>query len=217
MTPGSIIIGRMSKTKATKSTKKWTLEGVLPWLLLVAGIVGLIASFVLTLEKLEVVKNPDYVATCDINPVISCGSVMRSDQAEVFGFPNPLMGLVGFGILTAVGAALLAGATFKRWFWIGLQLGLLFAIGFVFWLIFQTTYRIGALCPYCMVVWTVTIPAFWYTLLYNLRRGHVRTPASWNKAIAFVQRHHLDILALVYLVIIGIILNHFWYYFGTLI
>lgn len=207
----------MSKAKTAKSTKKWTLERVLPWLLLVAGIIGLIASFTLTLEKIEVIKNPNYVATCDINPVISCGSVMRSDQAEAFGFPNPLMGLIGFGVVTAVGAALLAGATFKRWFWIGLQLGLLFAIGFVFWLMFQTIYRIGALCPYCMVVWSVTIPAFWYTLLYNLRKGHIKTPASWSRVVAFVQRHHLDILILVYLIIIGIILNKFWYYFGTLI
>ncbi|PRC62285.1 hypothetical protein C6A85_03910, partial [Mycobacterium sp. ITM-2017-0098] len=29
---------------------------------------------------------------------------------------------------------------------------------FVHWLIFQSLYRIGALCPYCMVVWAVTIP-----------------------------------------------------------
>ena len=28
---------------------------------------------------------------------------------------------------------------------------------FVHWLIFQSLYRIGALCPYCMVVWAVTI------------------------------------------------------------
>lgn len=25
------------------------------------------------------------------------------------------------------------------------------------WLIFQSLYRIGALCPYCMVVWAVTL------------------------------------------------------------
>ena len=29
---------------------------------------------------------------------------------------------------------------------------------FIHWLIFQSLYRIGALCPYCMVVWAVTIP-----------------------------------------------------------
>lgn len=207
----------MSKSDTKQSTKEWTLERVLPWVLLIAGIVGLIASFVLTLEKLEVVKNPDYVATCDINPVISCGSVMRSDQAEVFGFPNPLMGLIGFSAVAVVGGALLAGARFKRWFWLALQVGLLFAVGFVHWLFFQTVYRINALCPYCMVVWSVTIPAFWYVLLYNLRTGAIKTPAAWSKFIGFIQRHHLDILVVWYLIIITLILNHFWYYFGTLL
>jgi len=207
----------MSKTSDKQSTKKWTLERVLPWLLLIAGIIGLVASFTLSIEKIEVLKNPDYVATCDINPVISCGSVMRSDQAEVFGFPNPFMGLIGFSAVATVGGALLAGARFKRWFWIAFQIGLLFAIGFVHWLFFQTVYRIGALCPYCMVVWSVTIPAFWYTLLYNLRAGNIKTPANWSKTIGFLQRHHLDILIAWYLIIIVLILNHFWYYFGTLL
>lgn len=207
----------MSKADTKQSTKKWTLERVLPWLLLVAGIIGLIASFVLTLEKLEVVKNPDYVATCDINPVISCGSVMRSDQAEVFGFPNPLMGLIGFSAVAVVGGGLLTGARFKRWFWLAFQVGLLLAVGFVHWLFFQTVYQINALCPYCMVVWSITIPAFWYVLLYNLRTGTIKTPAAWGRIIGFIQRHHLDILVAWYLIIIALILNHFWYYFGTLL
>lgn len=211
------MITRMSKAKTAKSAKKWTFVKVFPWLLLVAGLIGLIASFTLTVEKLEVLKNPDYVATCDLNPVISCGSVMRSDQAEVFGFPNPLMGLIGFTAVAVVGAVLLAGARLKPWFWITFQIGLLFAVGFVHWLIFQTTYRINALCPYCIVVWTVTIPAFWYTLLYNLRQGNIKTPASLHKVVNFAQRHHLDILIAWYLIIIVLILNHFWYYFGDLL
>ncbi len=40
----------------------------------------------------------------------------------------------------------------------GLAAGTLLGTVFVHWLIFQSLYRIGALCPYCMVVWAVTIP-----------------------------------------------------------
>lgn len=42
-----------------------------------------------------------------------------------------------------------------RWYWIGLAVGILVGVAFVHWLIFQSLYRIGALCPYCMVVWAV--------------------------------------------------------------
>ena len=41
------------------------------------------------------------------------------------------------------------------------------------WLIFQSLYVIGALCPYCMAVWAVTIPICWYVTLHNLERGHL--------------------------------------------
>jgi uncharacterized membrane protein len=52
---------------------------------------------------------------------------------------------------------LLAGASFKRWFWRGLEIGTIFGLGFVHWLIFQALYRINALCPYCMVVWVLLL------------------------------------------------------------
>src|SRR4051794_20319348 len=143
------------------------------WLLLVTGTLGLAASAMLTLEKIRVLEDPDYVPSCNINPIISCGSVMRTPQASVFGFPNPLIGIAGFSAVVAIGAALLAGAALHRRFWLGLQAGTLFGIVFVHWLIGQTLYRIGALCPYCVLVWTAMIPLFWYTTVHNLRQRTV--------------------------------------------
>jgi uncharacterized membrane protein len=189
----------------------------LPWLLVIGGFLGLIAAFVLTMEKFTLLQNPAYQPSCNLNPVLSCGSVIRTPQASAFGFPNPIIGLVSYGVVITVGMALLAGAIFKRWFWIGLQLGTLFGVSFVHWLAFQSIYRINALCVYCMVVWTVTIPMFWYTLLYNLRHGHIKTPLSLEKVVTFAQKHHLDILVTWYLLFILAILTHFWYYWQTLI
>jgi len=193
------------------------LKRFMPWLLVVVGIIGLICSFIIMYEKIEIYNDPNHVTVCDVNPVISCGSVMRTDQSNAFGFPNPIIGLVAFPVLITIGMAIFAGATFKRWFWIGLQFGTIFGVGFVHWLFYQSVYNIGALCPFCMVVWTVTIAMFWYTLLYNLREGHLKTPRALTGIVAFAQRHHLDILITWYLVIIGLILYHFWYYFGSLI
>lgn len=139
---------------------------------------------------------------------------MQSDQAEAFGFPNPFLGLIGFAMVATIGGALLAGAQFKRWFWRAAQAGMLFAVLFVHWLFYQAVYNIGALCPWCMVVWTVTILGFWYLLLYNLRMKHIATPKQLTSVVAFAQRHHLDILVAWYLIIVALILHHFWYYFG---
>ncbi|MGV9263197.1 vitamin K epoxide reductase family protein [Kitasatospora sp. NPDC003701] len=186
-------------------------------LLLIGGAVGLFASAVLTLDKIRLLKDPSYVPNCNINPIISCGSIMRSDQAEAFGFPNSLLGLVGFAVVVAIGAGLLAGATYRRWFWLGLQAGTVFGIGFVTWLMYQALYRIGALCPYCMVVWATMIPLFWYTTLHNLRSGVIPTPRALRPAVREAARYHWVVPALWYAVIALLILNRFWYYWSTLV
>ncbi|MEV0533917.1 vitamin K epoxide reductase family protein [Kitasatospora sp. NPDC050463] len=187
------------------------------FLLLIGGAIGLFASAVLTLDKIRLLKDPSYVPSCNINPIISCGSIMRSDQAEAFGFPNSLLGLVGFAVVVAIGAGLLAGATYRRWFWLGLQAGTVFGIGFVTWLTYQALYRIGALCPYCMVVWAAMIPLFWYTTLHNLRSGVIPTPRALRPAVREAARYHWVVPALWYAVIALLVLNRFWYYWSTLV
>ncbi|HJD85288.1 vitamin K epoxide reductase family protein [Kitasatospora aureofaciens] len=187
------------------------------WLLLVGGAVGLFASTVLTLDKIRLLEDPSYVPGCNINPIISCGSIMRSDQASAFGFPNSLIGLVAFGVVVAIGAGLLAGASYRRWFWLGLQAGTLFGIGFVTWLMYQTLYRIGALCPYCMVVWAAMIPLFWYTTLHNLRSGVIPVGRRGRVAVREAARYHWVVPALWYAVIALLVLNRFWYFWSTLV
>ena len=195
-------------------TKDVTLRRAIPWILVVCGVIALACSFIIMYDKVELLKNPSFKPNCDLNPIISCGSVMASKQANAFGFPNPFLGLIGFSVVIAIGMGMLAGATFKRWFWLGLQFGTIFGLGFVHWLFFQSVYRIHALCPYCMVVWVMTITLFWYTLHYNIQTGAIKLKGAWQKAGFFARKHHLDILVLWLLVIAALILKHFWYYYG---
>ncbi|MFE5587779.1 vitamin K epoxide reductase family protein [Kitasatospora sp. NPDC056531] len=181
-------------------------------LLVVAGAIGLAASITLTLEKIRLLENPAYVPSCNINPIISCGSVMRTSQASAFGFPNSLIGLAGFAVVVTIGVVVLTGARLPRWFWLGLQAGTLFGAGFITWLMDQTLYSIGAVCPYCIVVWIATVPLFWYTTLHNARNGVIPLPARWRPAVELAARYHWVVPAVWYLVIALLILNRFWYY-----
>lgn len=191
--------------------------GRLGLLLVVAGTVGLIAAAVLLIEKIELIKDPDYVPTCSINPILSCGSVMNTGQAEAFGFPNPIIGIAGFTAVLTTGVAIHAGATFRRWYWLGLQTGVTFGIGFVHWLIFQSLYRIGALCPYCMAVWIVTIPTFVHVTLHNLRVGHLPTPARLDRAVSMLNNYAGVVITAWYLTITALIARRFWDYWQTLL
>ncbi|MFE7637406.1 vitamin K epoxide reductase family protein [Kitasatospora sp. NPDC057518] len=187
------------------------------FLLFLGGLVGLAASAVLTFDKLRILENPSYVPNCNINPVISCGSVMRTEQAEVFGFPNPLLGLAAFGALAAIGAGLLAGAAYRRWFWLGLNAGTAVGVGFAHWLIYQALYDIGALCPYCMVVWATVVALFWYTTLHNLRSGVIPVGPRLGVVVREAARYHWALPVLWAAVIALLVLNRFWYYWSTLL
>ena len=187
------------------------------WTFGVAGAVGLLAAVTLSVEKSRLLEDPGYIPSCSINPILSCGSVMSTPQAEAFGIPNPLLGIAGFAALTALGVALVAGATFPRWLWLAIQLGTAVAVGFVHWLFFQSVYRIDALCPYCMVVWVVTIVVFVHGTLRSVSDGVIRLPAAVRPAADLAVRNHGVILTVWFTTLAVLIGEAFWYYWRTLL
>ncbi len=139
--------------------------------LIVAGALGWWAAFALTVDKFLLLENPQADLDCNFSLIVQCGANLSSPQGAVFGFPNPLLGLGGFVAPIAVGVGLLAGARFDRWFWSLFNLGLAGALAFVIWLISQSLYVLGTLCPWCMLVWSVTIPLFWIVTARNAASG----------------------------------------------
>ncbi|CAA0131603.1 Uncharacterised protein [Mycolicibacterium vanbaalenii] len=179
---------------------------------LIAGGVGLAAALTLTIEKIELLINPDYIPSCSINPVLSCGSVMITPQASLLGFPNPLIGIVSFSLVVVTGVLALAKVPLPRWYWVGLAGGTLLGTVFVHWLIFQSLYRIGALCPYCMVVWAVTIP-----LLVVATSIASQAQRSGSAVIRAVYTWRWSLVALWFTAVTLLILERFWNYWSTLV
>lgn len=192
-------------------------DRALALLLVIGGAVGLIAAFVLTVEKIRLIEDPSYVPSCSLNPILSCGSVMSTQQAELFGFPNSLLGIVGFTAVLTAGLALLSGLRPPTWFWAGLQLGVLAGTVLVHWLVFQSLYRIEALCPYCMAVWAVTIPIAWYVTLRNLRAAATRAGASTVRLSRALDRWHSSLLMMWFVTVLALIAERFWSYWSTLL
>ena len=184
------------------------------WWVLIAGVIGFVASMTLTVEKIELLLNPSYVPSCNINPIVSCGSVMVTPQASVLGFPNPLLGLVGFTVVIVTGVLAVTKVPLPQWYWAGLMVGVLIGTVFVHWLIFQSLYRIGALCPYCMVVWAVTISLLvvvasiaFRPALQRRESGAARVLYHWRWSIAILWFTAVFLLIMV----------RFWNYWSTLL
>ena len=139
--------------------------------LIIAGVIGWWAAFQLTLERFHLLQNPDAILNCDISPLVQCKANLESAQGAVFGFPNPILGLTMWVAPIVVGVAILAGARFAKWFWFLFWCGFVFAMGFVIWLMTQSIYELGTLCPWCMVTWAVVIPSFWAVTFHVMRQG----------------------------------------------
>lgn len=179
------------------------------WMMLVGGAVGLAAAIILTIDKVKFLTaeaaGESTALNCDLNAFVSCGGVINTDQASAFGFPNPIIGIVGFTVVLTLGVLLAAGLRLPGWIWAGLQVGVLFGIGFVTWLQYQSIYDIEKLCPWCMVVWTMMIPLFVLVTARNLRAF-----APGSAVARFLSNWTLLVVVLWYVAVIAAI----WFQFG---
>jgi uncharacterized membrane protein len=170
--------------------------------MLIGGITGFVASFLLTVDKIEVLKDSGYTPSCNISETLNCKSVMLSKQAEVFGFPNSLIGLAAFAIFIAVAVALFGDVQFPGWFWKLALVGTLLAIFFSHWLAQQTTFVIGALCPYCMIAWFGNFLILSSVIQENLKIKYLATEdkekrSAIEKISGFMPIFHIVWLGLV--------------------
>jgi uncharacterized membrane protein len=181
--------------------------------LIIAGAIGWWAAFSLTMERLHLLADPDAILGCDISPLVQCAKNLESWQGSLFGFPNPILGLTGWVAPIVVGVAILAGARFARWFWLLFEAGLALAFAFVVWLVIQSIFVLGTLCPWCMVTWVVTIPTFYAVTLHVLRTGMVSVPRpvregagrlmSWVPLLAVLSYAIIAIVAQLRLDVLG--------------
>ncbi|MCX5225026.1 vitamin K epoxide reductase family protein [Streptomyces sp. NPDC006553] len=181
------------------------------WMLVVTGAAGVLAAWVITIDKFKLLEDPNFVPGCSLNPIVSCGNIMKSEQASVFGFPNPMLGLVTYAMVIAIGLALLAGARYRRWYWLGLNAGTLFGVGFCSWLMYQSLYEINSLCLWCCLAWVATIVMFWYVTSHNVRSGVIPAP----RGLRTFFDEFTWILPVLHIGIIGMLILTRWWDFWT--
>jgi len=174
------------------------------------AIIAFISATILTLEKIELWKNPNYIPSCSWNPLFSCQGPMNSWQSSVLVIPNPIIGMVGFGIVIAI-LILSLTTTFPKKIWALYLGGITAAFSFIVWLMTQSLYDIGALCIYCMVVWSVLIPMFWITLSAFIKEYYPKSK------LIIISSYLPTAIFLTYLTFVGLIYFQFSSFFNQLL
>lgn len=179
--------------------------------MLVGAICSLIASFVLSIEAVELAKNPDAVLSCSINIVLNCAKVGVHSSAHLFGFPNSFLGLIAEPVVITVAIAGLAGVKFPRLFMFVAQICYTLGLIFAFWLLSQSYFVIGALCPWCLLV-TATTTFVWFAITrYNIRENNLYLPRKASKIAHQIINKNYDkvaLFAVIFILVAAIIFKY---------
>jgi uncharacterized membrane protein len=144
--------------------KQRTVYGIM----ITGGVIGMIAAFLQTTEKITLLKNKDAILTCNLNSVFSCSNVLNAWQSSVFGFPNSLMCLALFTIFTGIALVGLSGGILPRKLRLGVHALSLFTLGFALWFLAQSIYVIGSLCILCIFCFAGLLMVNWAWLRLNV-------------------------------------------------
>lgn len=176
--------------------------------MLLSALISLTASFVLSVDAIALARDPAATLACNINSVISCGTVGLSWQASLLGFPNAFLGLIAEPVVITIAVASLGGARFPRWFMMSAQVVYTIGVLFAYWLFQQSMMVIHALCPWCLLVTLSTTLVFSTLTHFNIREGNLWMPKRIERSVReFVDADNdLFIVAAVLIVLVALIL-----------
>jgi uncharacterized membrane protein len=186
-----------------------------PVILFGGSAIGLVASFWQAVERMQMLKHPTAPLSCNLNPVLSCGDVLSNRWASLFGFPNAFIGMVIFAMLFFSGYLLLVKTKLPRLAGLAVFVLDVILILFALWFFGMSLYVIGAVCLFCIFIWAVAVPVFWYGLLWAISQGLIKGKHA-DRILAFGNRHHLDVLLAVYVLMLALYFFRFRGYYFTI-
>lgn len=178
-------------------------QNLAAFIMLIGSALGLLASFMLSIEALILAKNSHAVLSCDLNSVLSCSTVANHWSAAILGFPNSFIGVMTLPVMVTIAVALLAGAKFPKWFMQAAQAGAVAGVVFAAWMFYMSYIEIGALCPWCLTLDVGMTMIFFGLTRYNILRKNI----SWRGAQKFVSGGYDALIAVsvIVLVVVAII------------
>lgn len=179
--------------------------------MLIGAICSLIASFVLSVEAIQLAADPNAILSCSINIILNCAKVGLHPSAQLFGFPNSFLGLIAEPIVITVAIAGLSGVKFPRLFMFAAQIFYTLGLFFAYYLFATSYFVIGALCPWCLLV-TATTTFVWFAITrYNIRENNLyfsKAVSKWAHNIIERDYDKVALFSIVVIIVAAIIIKY---------
>ena len=152
--------------------------------MIISGFIGLVTSFVLSIEAWQLAADSSARFGCDISSVLSCSAGAQTWQARILGFPNAFLGIFFEAVVLAISVGIFAGVKFPRWYMLGTNLLYTIALFFAFWLFGQSYFIIQVLCPWCLLITLTTTLVFGGITRINIRDGVIPVHEGLRRIVA---------------------------------
>ena len=152
--------------------------------MIISGFIGLVTSFVLSIEAWQLAADSSARFGCDISSVLSCSAVAQTWQARILGFPNAFLGIFFEAVVLAISVGIFAGVKFPRLYMLGTNLLYTIALFFAVWLFGQSYFIIQVLCPWCLLITLTTTLVFGGITRINIRDGVIPVPEGLRRIVA---------------------------------
>lgn len=141
-------------------------------IIFVFAILGFIASFTLSVDKLDILRNPNQQLPCNINSYFNCGIVMRSKYAEVAGIPWSFLGVAGYPAVMLLGLIIIERKKMSLWLTWLTTLPAFCAFALSTYFMYVSAYLIGVFCPWCIVSAVSATSIFFALITHNLAENN---------------------------------------------
>lgn len=184
-----------------------------PHVLTAGSSIGLVASFWQATERIHMLKYPAEPLSCNLSPIVDCGSVLSNKAAAIFGPPNSFIGMVAFSLLFAWGVQRLSGGKWSKSVHYTVLFLSIILLMFSLWFFVASVYVIGKICIFCIFIWTASVPLATFGVK-DFYEQKLSAPAQMKHVLASISRNALTVTAYLYLLLVATFFLHFKdYYF----
>jgi uncharacterized membrane protein len=194
--------------------KKFIIKNHLALVICFFAIAGFVAAFTLTIDKINILKNPDQTLSCNINVLLNCGVVMKSEYAEAFGIPLSLLGVAGYPSALLTGLVLIEKRKISPLLTWLTTIPPFLAFALSSWFMYVSAYLIGVFCPWCLLSALSSTCIFFAMLLIHFQENNFGLPEG---LASYFQRKvrggwHIPVITLFFLIVIFAVSYPFWIY-----
>jgi uncharacterized membrane protein len=122
-----------------------------------AAIIGMIDSFFLVLEFIQVLLHPGEPTPCTVSTFVSCTLTVQGEFGHYIpGVPNPLWGMLWYSGLAAYGLTRWLGSEHSKNARKCVGAIILLGILFSYRLYLASIFQLGGVCPFCLLSTTLS-------------------------------------------------------------